>query len=142
MRCLGSRLAAKYDEETQNLFIFDRGRFRATLLVPVIVCVQVADILFAVDSVSAKVAQIPDLYICYSSSVIAFFGLRAMFFVVKDLVECFELLKYGLCIILVFIGVELMLADYVKLPAAALVILILSVFTICIVASAALRWRH
>lgn len=140
-RVLGSRLLAKYDEETHNLFNFENGQLTATLLVPVIVCVQVADILFAVDSVSAKVAQIPDLYICYSSSVIAFFGLRAMFFVVKDLVECFELLKYGLCIILVFIGVELMLADYVKLPAAALVILIVSVFTICIVASAALRWR-
>jgi len=66
---------------------------------------------FALDSVSAKVAQIPDQYVAFSSSVIAMYELRAMFFSVKYLDEMYELLQYGLCLILVFIGIELILAD-------------------------------
>lgn len=140
--CLGSRIDDSYDEETSGLFVWKDGQFRATLLVPVIMCLEVTDILFAVDSVSAKVAQIPDPYICYSSSVLAMFGLRAMFFVMRDLVEYFDLLKYGLCFVLVFIGIELMIADYVKLPAHVVLIVIVAVFGVCIAASAAKKLKE
>lgn len=129
--CLGPRLLERYDLEKAALFIWEDGKAQATLLVPVIVCLEVTDILFAVDSVSAKVAQIPDYYLAYSSSCIAMFGLRAMFFIIEDLVGCFELLKYGLCFILVFIGVELMVEDYVKLPAQVVCVVIFSVFLVC-----------
>lgn len=134
---LGPRLSEKYDIENLSLFIREDGQTQATLLVPVIVCLEVTDILFAVDSVSAKVAQIPDYYLAYSSSVVAMFGLRAMFFIIEDLVGCFELLKYGLCFILVFIGVELMVEDYVKLPAQVVCVVIFSVFMVCTAGSAA-----
>mmetsp|Transcript_14014 Transcript_14014/g.24593 ORF Transcript_14014/g.24593 Transcript_14014/m.24593 type:complete len:119 (-) Transcript_14014:69-425(-) len=106
-------------------------------MVPVIFCLEMTDILFAVDSVSAKVAQIPNYYLAYSSSVIAIFGLRAMFFILRDMVDFFDLLKYGLCFILVFIGVELLLEDYVKLPAQVVCVVIFSVFLVCISGSTA-----
>lgn len=61
-----------------------------------------------------------------------------MFFVVQDLVQLFGLLKYGLCFILVFIGVELMISDYVALPPHVVCVVILSVFSISIVGSSAL----
>eukprot|EP00747_Dinoflagellata_sp_TGD_P190301 gnl/TRDRNA2_/TRDRNA2_51822_c0_seq1.p1 gnl/TRDRNA2_/TRDRNA2_51822_c0~~gnl/TRDRNA2_/TRDRNA2_51822_c0_seq1.p1 ORF type:complete len:463 (+),score=84.00 gnl/TRDRNA2_/TRDRNA2_51822_c0_seq1:96-1484(+) len=138
-QCLGSRLTERYDEHGQSLFVRDEdGRVQATLLVFVILCLEVTDILFAVDSVSAKVAQIPNYYLAYSSSVIAIFGLRAMFFIVNDLVEYFHMLKYGLCFILVFIGLELVIADWVKLPAQVVLIVILSVFAVCAAASVTL----
>jgi len=139
--CLGSRMDDSYDEETSRLFVWRDNQLRATLLVPVIMCLEVTDILFAVDSVSAKVAQIPDPYICYSSSVLAMFGLRAMFFVIRDLVDHFDLLKYGICFVLVFIGLELMVADYVALPAQVVLVVIISVFAVCIAASAARRMK-
>merc|ERR1719271_379303 len=107
------------------------------MLVPVIVCLEITDIVFAVDSVSAKVAQIPDVYIAYSSSVLAMFGLRAMFFIVRDLVDMFDMLKYGLCFILVFIGIELLLEDRVQLPAQVVCVLVVSVFLVCAVGSTA-----
>lgn len=66
------------------------------------------------------------------------FGLRTMFFVVQDLVQLFGLLKYGLCFILVFIGVELMISDYVALPPHVVCVVILSVFSISMVGSSAL----
>lgn len=135
--CLGSRLVEKYDLEGHRMIITEDGQFRATLLVPVVVCLEATDILFAVDSVTAKVAQIPDYYIAYSSSVLAMFGLRAMFFIMDQLVDMFELLKYGLCFILVWIGIQLLLEDYVKLPAQVVCVVILSIFLVCTVGSAA-----
>merc|ERR1719387_1971249 len=133
--CLADRLVEKYDEDQHRMFFVEDGRLCATLLVPVVFCLEITDILFAIDSVSAKVAQIPDYYIAYSSSVLAMFGLRAMFFIITDLVDMFELLKYGLCFILVFIGVELLIEDYVKLPAQAVCVVVLSVFLVCTASS-------
>lgn len=126
--CLGSRLKEDYDEQNHQLFVWEDGKLKATLLVMVIACLEVTDILFAVDSVSAKVAQIPNQYTAYSSSVMAIFGLRAMFFIIKDLVDYFSLLKYGLCIILAFIGLELMASDWVHLSSCTVCLVIVAVF--------------
>jgi len=112
-----------------------RTKIQVSMLLPVIVCLELTDILFAVDSVSAKVAQIPDQYVAYSSSVFAMFGLRALFFIVEDLINRLHLLKYGLCFILVFIGAELLLSDYVRLPATAVCLLLISVFGLCVILS-------
>jgi len=133
---LGKRFTGKYDEEGHAMFVWDNERgLQVTLLLMVIFCLEATDILFAVDSVSAKVAQIPDQYIAFSSSVIAMYGLRAMFFVVQDMVEMFDLLQYGLCLILVFIGIELMFARYLHLASSTVCIMIIAVFTICIIGS-------
>lgn len=135
-KCLGSRLRDSYDLENSSLFIWDeQGRLCATLLVPLIFCVLLSDVIFAVDSVSAKVAQIPNQYIAYSSSVLALLGLRAMYFVINDLVECFALLKYGVGAILVFIGGELMISYKYQIPEWVVCIIIISVFKFCMVAS-------
>jgi len=110
-----------------------------TLLFLVITSLECTDVLFALDSVSAKVAQIPNQYLAFSSSVLAMYGLRAMFFIVKDLVDMFELLQYGLCLILVFIGIELMLSDYINMSSTTVCVLIASVFAVCVCASVALK---
>lgn len=128
--CLGSRLTDTYDSEGHGIFIWE-PKLRATLLLPVIVLLEFTDIIFAMDSVSAKVAQIPNFYISYSSSVLAVFGLRAMFFILKDLVDSLFLMKYGLCFILIFIGVELILSDFLELPAQVVCVIILSVIVVC-----------
>jgi len=134
-RCFGSRLSEHYDTERGGFFKWEDGQLRMTLLVHVVCCLELTDVLFAMDSVSAKVAQIPNQYVAYSSSVFAMFGLRAMFFIVKDLVDLFELLKYGICVILCFIGFELMLSDYIQLESSSVCFVILSVFMVCIMGS-------
>jgi len=137
---LGQRLMEGYDEKGNRMFITGGdGRLQVTLLFFVVLCLEATDVLFALDSVSAKVAQIPDQYVAFSSSVIAMYGLRAMFFIVKDLVDMFELLQYGLCLILVFIGIELILADYIQIASTTVCILIVSVFGVCITGSAAVK---
>jgi len=135
---LGSRLLDTYDKAGRMLVKNPvSGYYQVTLLVVVIACLEFIDTVFALDSVSAKVAQIPDQYLAFSSSVLAMFGLRAMFFIIKDLVDMFDLLKYGLCVILVFIGLNLMLGKFVHLHPSAIFCMIFAVFLICIVASTA-----
>eukprot|EP00933_Yihiella_yeosuensis_P024998 TRINITY_DN19382_c0_g1_i1.p1 TRINITY_DN19382_c0_g1~~TRINITY_DN19382_c0_g1_i1.p1 ORF type:complete len:450 (-),score=63.31 TRINITY_DN19382_c0_g1_i1:306-1655(-) len=132
-KLMGPRLLDRY--EGSSVFVQEHGQICATLLLPVILCLEVTDIIFAVDSISAKAAQIPNYYISYSSSVIAMFGLRAAFFVLEDAVQAFDLLKYGLCVILCFIGLELVTSDFVKLPASQVCIVISCVFFVSIAAS-------
>lgn len=135
--CLGDRLAERYDLDEGRMFVVEDGKIIATLLALVVFCLELTDVIFAVDSVSAKVAEIPDYYIAYSSSVLAMFGLRAMFFILHDLVDAFDMLKYGLCFILVFIGIELLVEDFVRLPTQVVCIIILSVFLVCTAGSTA-----
>jgi len=137
---LGPRLFEEYDEQGKGLTRWaPDGKLQATLLLIVVFCLEATDILFALDSVSAKVAQIPNQYLAFSSSVIAMFGLRAMFFVVEDLVDMFHLLPYGLCLILVFIGVQLVFAKWLHMPASTVCILIMSVFAVCIAGSITIK---
>jgi tellurite resistance protein TerC len=136
---LGHRLLEEYDKDGRMLVWSTDGRWQVTLLVVVIACLEFTDVLFALDSVSAKVAQIPDQYLAFSSTVLAMFGLRSMFFIIKDLVDMFELLKYGLCVILVFIGLNLILGQFVHLHPPVILCLIFSVFTISILASPAMK---
>mmetsp|Transcript_57191 Transcript_57191/g.133338 ORF Transcript_57191/g.133338 Transcript_57191/m.133338 type:complete len:520 (+) Transcript_57191:89-1648(+) len=135
--CFGSRVLDGYDPQGPSIFVFDpkTGKLQLSLLFIVIILVEFSDIIFALDSVSAKVAQIPNQYIAFSSSVLAMYGLRAMFFIIEDLVDKFDLLKYGLGFILVFIGVELMVGHWFHVPSGAECLIIVAVFVVCIVAS-------
>jgi len=128
------------EERGENLRAMDGGgsetrKFRFTLLFVVICCLEATDVMFAADSVSAKVAQIPNQYLAYTSSVFAMFALRALFFIIEYLVRYLSLLKYGLCLILVFIGVELVFSDYVQLPASTVCIMLVSVFSLSVAVS-------
>merc|ERR1740130_1064302 len=89
---------------------------RATMLFLVVCCLEISDILFAVDSVSAIVAQVPDLFLAYTSAVFAMLGLRATFFIIDVLVQLFTLLKYGVGFVLVFVGVKLCIGHWYHVP--------------------------
>lgn len=83
-----------------------------------LVMVEVADLVFAVDSVPAIFAITPDPYIVYTSNIFAILGLRALYFTLAAMVNRFAYLKYALALILIFIGVKILLAEGVgiKLP--------------------------
>jgi len=98
--------------------IGQRSDVRATMLFLVVCCLEISDILFAVDSVSAIVAQVNDLFLAYTSTVFAMLGLRATFFIIDVLVQLFSLLKYGVSIVLVFIGIKLIVGKFYHIPAS------------------------
>eukprot|EP00927_Polykrikos_kofoidii_P013197 TRINITY_DN15726_c0_g1_i3.p1 TRINITY_DN15726_c0_g1~~TRINITY_DN15726_c0_g1_i3.p1 ORF type:complete len:460 (-),score=86.28 TRINITY_DN15726_c0_g1_i3:39-1418(-) len=132
---LGTRQLSTFDQDARILVTDEDGRWCLTMLFPIIVMMESADLIFAVDSLSAKVARLDDHFAAYTSSAFAIFALRAMTLVLMDLIEYFSHLKYGICIILVFIGSELMLCDFVKLPTSAVTLIILAVFFVSIVSS-------
>ena len=90
----------------------------ATPLFLVLVLVEITDLIFAVDSIPAIFAITTDPFIVLTSNIFAILGLRAMYFLLADMADRFSLLKYGLAIVLMFIGVKMVLIDLFKIPVA------------------------
>merc|ERR1719316_1730082 len=133
-----------YDStNNSDLSVAEQGRqareeqyqWYATMLILVVICLEITDLVFAVDSVSAIVAQIPDLYLAYTACVFAMLGLRALFFVIDELVKLFCLLNYGVAAILIFIGVKLILKTWIHIPAAIVCGVLFGTLATCMIAS-------
>eukprot|EP00931_Biecheleriopsis_adriatica_P017402 TRINITY_DN12508_c0_g1_i1.p1 TRINITY_DN12508_c0_g1~~TRINITY_DN12508_c0_g1_i1.p1 ORF type:complete len:434 (-),score=108.58 TRINITY_DN12508_c0_g1_i1:112-1413(-) len=105
-----------------------KWQVRATMLFLVVCCLEISDMLFAVDSVSAIVAQVNDLFLAYTSAVFAMLGLRATFFIIDVLVHMFSLLKYGVALVLIFIGIKLCLSHiYPISPGIVVLVLVFAI---------------
>jgi tellurite resistance protein TerC len=92
-----------------RFFVKELGQRVATPLLAVVVAIEAADLVFAVDSVPAVLAVSNNAFIVYSSNAFAILGLRALYFLLSGLLEKFHYLSKGLAIILAFIGVKLVL---------------------------------
>jgi len=93
------------------------GRLRrfATPLLLALVMIEIADVIFAVDSVPAVFAITTDPYIVYTSNIFAILGLRALFFALAAIIHRFEYLKQALAVLLIFIGAKVFIADLMGL---------------------------
>lgn len=100
----------------EKFFVLREGVRYATPMFVVLVLVEVTDLIFAVDSIPAIFAVTSDPFIVFTSNIFAILGLRAMYFLLADMAERFHLLKYGLAVILMFIGVKMLLLDVYKIP--------------------------
>jgi tellurite resistance protein TerC len=88
----------------------------ATPLFLVLVMVEFTDLIFAVDSIPAIFAITSDPFLVLTSNVFAILGLRAMYFLFADMAARFSLLKYGLAVVLMFVGAKMLLIDLWKIP--------------------------
>lgn len=95
-----------YEEE--KFFTRVNNRRTGTLLLLVLVIVEVTDLVFAVDSIPAIFAVTTNTFIVYTSNVFAILGLRSLYFLLSGVVEKFYYLRYGLAIVLTFIGVKML----------------------------------
>jgi tellurite resistance protein TerC len=89
-----------------------------TKLALVLIVIETTDVLFAVDSIPAVLAVTRQPYIVFTSNIFAVLGLRALYFALAGLMDIFHLLNYGLAIILMFIGVKMLAANYLLIPTA------------------------
>jgi len=108
---------------------------RATMLFLVCFCLNLCDLLFAVDSVSAIVAAVNDLFLAYTSAVFAMLGMRAIFFLIDIMVQLFSLLKYGVAFILVFIGVKLIIGRMYHIPSSVVCAVLVGAIGLSMIAS-------
>lgn len=104
--------------ESEHFFVRQNGLLFATPLLLVLILVELSDVIFAVDSIPAIFAVTTDPFIVLTSNLFAILGLRAMYFLLAGAAERFSMLKYGLSVILVFIGIKMLIVDFYHIPIA------------------------
>ena len=109
VRLLRKFVPVREEYDGTKFFVKEAGRRVATPLLAVVVAIEAADLVFAVDSVPAVLAVSDDPFIVYSSNAFAILGLRSLYFLLSGLLDRFHLLSKGLALILGFIGVKLIL---------------------------------
>jgi tellurite resistance protein TerC len=130
LRWMRSHLRITPAFEGERFLVRRKGLRYVTPLFVVLILVEITDLVFAVDSIPAIFAITSDPFIVLTSNVFAILGLRAMYFLLKDIAERFHLLKYGLALVLVFVGVKMLIANLYPIPvliALSVVALILGV---------------
>jgi TerC family integral membrane protein len=108
------RLTSGYRGE--KFWVIENGVRVFTPLFLVLVMIEVSDLIFAVDSIPAIFAITTDPFIVFTSNIFAILGLRAMYFLLAGVADRFHLLKYGLAMVLVFVGVKMLIVDFYKIP--------------------------
>jgi tellurite resistance protein TerC len=120
----------------QRFFIRRAGALVATPLLLVLVLVEFTDIVFAVDSIPAIFAVTQEPFLVFTANAFAILGLRAMYFLLADLMHRFVYLKLGLGLVLVWVGTKLVLqVDIYKIPTWVSLGVVASIITVSIVAS-------
>ena len=118
VRWIRSHLRMTDKIESERFFTRKNGVLFATPLLLVLILVELSDVIFAVDSIPAIFAVTTDPFIVLTSNLFAILGLRAMYFLLAGVAERFSMLKYGLSVILVFIGVKMLIVDFYHIPVA------------------------
>ncbi|HUW26553.1 MAG TPA: TerC family protein [Gallionella sp.] len=106
-----------------------------TPLFLVLILVEVSDVVFAVDSIPAIFAITTDPFIVFTSNIFAIMGLRALYFLLVDMADRFHLLKYGLAMVLTFIGTKMLIAPWYHVPTQASLALVVILIGASVVAS-------
>lgn len=115
--------------------VIENGRRFLTPLFLVVIAVEVSDIIFAVDSIPAVLAITKDPFIVLTSNLFAVMGLRALYFALAGFAERLCYLRYGLAVILVFLGLKMLLSEVIELPIPASLGFIALTLTVSVVAS-------
>lgn len=134
---LSKRIRATDDCSSGKFFTVENGIRVATPLLLCLVVIEVSDLMFAFDSIPAALSITTDIFIVYASNIFAVLGLRSMFFVISGAISALDYLKYGLGVILAFIGVKMLVsaADICEISVTVSLAFILVVLVVTIVAS-------
>jgi tellurite resistance protein TerC len=135
LRWMRGHMKITDEHHGEKFFVTKEGVRYATPLFVVLVLVEVTDLIFAVDSIPAIFAVTGDPFIVFTSNIFAILGLRAMYFLLADMATRFHLLKYGLAVILVVIGVKMLLLDVYKIPVWIALGLVALILLVSVVAS-------
>jgi tellurite resistance protein TerC len=104
-------------------------------LLPVILAVELTDVLFAVDSIPAVLAVTRNPFVAYTSNIAAILGLRSLYFAMASMLDRFKYLHYGLAAILAFAALKILTAHWLDVPATVSLAVIGGILAVCAVAS-------
>ncbi|EEU9236673.1 TerC family membrane protein Alx [Escherichia coli] len=128
--------------DNEHFFVRKNGLLYATPLMLVLILVELSDVIFAVDSIPAIFAVTTDPFIVLTSNLFAILGLRAMYFLLAGVAERFSMLKYGLAVILVFIGIKMLIVDFYHIPIAVSLGVVFGILVMTFIINAWVNYRH
>lgn len=115
-KTLGKIIPLTSHTDKEHFFIKINEKKYATPLFVALIVIEVMDVLFAVDSVPAILAITSDPFLVFSSNIFAILGLRSMYFFLANMLAKFSYLEYSLIAILSFVGLKMLLHDYIEVP--------------------------
>ena len=142
VRWIRSHLRMTDKIESERFFTRKNGVLFATPLLLVLILVELSYVIFAVDSIPAIFAVTTDPFIVLTSNLFAILGLRAMYFLLAGVAERFSMLKYGLSVILVFIGVKMLIVDFYHIPVAISLGVVGGILTVTLLINAWVNKQH
>jgi len=142
IRWLRGHLRMTDELSGEKFFVRRNGLLYATPLVLVLIMVELSDVIFAVDSIPAIFAVTTDPFIVLTSNLFAILGLRAMYFLLANVAERFSMLKYGLAVILVFIGAKMLLLDLIHIPVGISLGVVASILALTLIINAWVNYRN
>ncbi|WP_256041426.1 TerC family protein [Cryobacterium sp. SO1] len=119
----------------QRFLVRKAGIVVATPLLAVLVLVEITDVIFAVDSIPAIFAVTSEPFLVFTANAFAILGLRAMYFLLADLIHRFIYLKIGLAFVLIWVGIKMLLLDVFYIPTTISLAVVVTIITVSIVAS-------
>ncbi len=135
LRILRRFIPIATDYTGKSFFVMQNRKLHATPLFVVLIVIETTDLIFAVDSVPAIFAVSQDPFVVYTSNVFAILGLRSLYFLLAGVVDLFVYLRYGLGVVLAFVGVKMVLSDIYKIPIGLSLMVVIGVLALSIVAS-------
>lgn len=135
LRVLRRLMPISNQYEGQRFVLRRHGQLVATPLLVVLLVVETTDVVFALDSIPAIFAVTRDPFIVYTSNVFAILGLRALYFLLQGVMGMFRFLKYGLSVVLAFIGFKMVIADLYHVPITISLSVVAAILTVSIVLS-------
>jgi tellurite resistance protein TerC len=102
--------------EGGKFLVRKEGIIHATPLLAVVLVLETTDLIFAVDSIPAVLAITRDPFIVYTSNVFAILGLRSLFFALAGMMRLFHYLHYGLVVVLAFVGIKMLISNFLHIP--------------------------
>jgi tellurite resistance protein TerC len=128
-------LPLTHDYRGKHFFAIEHGKRHATPLLLVLVLVETTDLIFAIDSIPAIFGITRDPFLVFTSNIFAVMGLRSLFFLLASAVTKFHLLKYGLAVILTFVGTKMLLDAWIHIPILLSLGIVVAVLAASIAAS-------
>ena len=114
-KTIGKLIPITHESHKEHFFVKINNKNFATPLFVALIVIEVMDVLFAVDSVPAILAITSDPFLVFSSNIFAILGLRSMYFFLANMLEKFSYLEYSLIAILSFVGLKMLLHDYIEI---------------------------
>merc|ERR1711976_1083905 len=135
MRVLTFFVPYNAESKSTNFIEHINGRAMATPMFAALVVVELSDLVFAVDSIPCIIGLTHDLFVVFSSNVLAVMGLRSLYMLLAEALDKVANLKTGLAVVLAFVGGKMMIGDYVPLPQWFSLLVIFSIMGVTVLTS-------